>query len=202
MTIGTLKSPNARNQNSIFVIKSKFSSASSMNTLLAILKVTDARRDVILAGGMYHRFPWRHLPPHPPSKNWTRKWKMYKICRHLRKSDAWNVRNIKLLKFNLDALVSQSCFELFLWMNKLKTIDRKAFSWKFLIKTKIVKQSAQHYLDRGSVHASKIGCAHGKIQLKIHLKSGAFCNFSLAPKKKCLKRLWNSYKYIYSLTKT
>ena len=38
-----------------------------MNTLLAILKVTDARRDVILAGGLYHRFPWRHLPPpHPP----------------------------------------------------------------------------------------------------------------------------------------
>ena len=39
-----------------------------MNTLLAILKVTDARRDVILAGGMYHRFPWRHLPPPPPPK--------------------------------------------------------------------------------------------------------------------------------------
>ena len=36
-----------------------------MNTLLAILKVTDARRDVILAGGLYHRFPWRHLPPPP-----------------------------------------------------------------------------------------------------------------------------------------
>ena len=34
-----------------------------MNTLLAILKVTDARRDVVLAGGLYHRFPWRHLPP-------------------------------------------------------------------------------------------------------------------------------------------
>ena len=47
------------------MIKSKFLSVSSMNTLLAILKVTDARRDVILAGGLYHRFPWRHLPPHP-----------------------------------------------------------------------------------------------------------------------------------------
>ena len=34
-----------------------------MNTLLAILKVTDARRDVILAGGVYHRVRWRHLPP-------------------------------------------------------------------------------------------------------------------------------------------
>ena len=28
-----------------------------MNALLAILKVTDAKRDVILAGGLYHRFP-------------------------------------------------------------------------------------------------------------------------------------------------
>ena len=63
MTIETLKSLNPRNRNSISVIKSKFLSVSSMNTLLAILKVTDARRDVILAGGLYHRFPWRHLPP-------------------------------------------------------------------------------------------------------------------------------------------
>ena len=31
-----------------------------MNTLLDILKVTDARRDVILADGLNHRFPWRH----------------------------------------------------------------------------------------------------------------------------------------------
>ena len=54
MTIETLKSPNPRNRNSISVIKSKFLSVSSMNTLLAILKVTDARRDVILAGGLYH----------------------------------------------------------------------------------------------------------------------------------------------------
>ena len=53
MTIGTLKSPNPRNRNLI-------------NTLLAILKVTEARRDVILAGGLYHRFPWTHPPP-PPS---------------------------------------------------------------------------------------------------------------------------------------
>ena len=36
-----------------------------MNTLLAILKVTDARRDVILTGGLNHRFPWRLLPPRP-----------------------------------------------------------------------------------------------------------------------------------------
>ena len=32
-------------------------------TLLAILKVTDARREIILAGGLNHRFPWRHLSP-------------------------------------------------------------------------------------------------------------------------------------------
>ena len=63
MTIETLKSPNPRNRNSISVIKSKFLSVSSMNTLLAILKVTDARRDVILAGGLYHRFPWPSKTP-------------------------------------------------------------------------------------------------------------------------------------------
>ena len=69
MTIETLKSPNPRNRNSISVIKSKFLSVSSMNTLLTILKVTDARRDVILACGLYHRFPWRHLPPAASTKN-------------------------------------------------------------------------------------------------------------------------------------
>ena len=35
-----------------------------MNSLLAILKVTDARRDVILAGELNHRFPWRQLQQH------------------------------------------------------------------------------------------------------------------------------------------
>ena len=33
-----------------------------MNTLLAILKVTDVRRDIVMAGGLNNRFPWRHLP--------------------------------------------------------------------------------------------------------------------------------------------
>ena len=66
MTIGTLQSPNPRNRNSISVINSKFLSVSSMNTLLAILKVTDARRDVILEDVLNHRFPWRHLTPPPP----------------------------------------------------------------------------------------------------------------------------------------
>ena len=62
MTIETLKSPNPRNRNSISVIKSKILSFYSMNTLLAILKVTDARREVILAGGPYNKNP----PPPPP----------------------------------------------------------------------------------------------------------------------------------------
>ena len=47
MTIGILKFPDPRNRDSISVINSK-------DTLLAILKVTDARRDVILAGGLNH----------------------------------------------------------------------------------------------------------------------------------------------------
>ena len=62
MTIGTLKSPNPRNQNNISVMNSKFLSFSPMNTSPAIMKITDARRDLILAGGLNHRFPWRHLP--------------------------------------------------------------------------------------------------------------------------------------------
>ena len=45
--------------------KSKFLSVFSMN----ILKVTDTRLDVTLAGGLYHRFPWRHLPPPHPSRD-------------------------------------------------------------------------------------------------------------------------------------
>ena len=62
-----LKTPNPRNRNSISVINLKFLSVSSINTLLAIVKVTDATRNVILAGGLNHWFPWRHLPPPPLS---------------------------------------------------------------------------------------------------------------------------------------
>ena len=65
MTIETLKSQNPRNRNSISVMKSKFLSVSSMNTLLAILKVTDARRDVKLAGG-----PQISLETPPPPPHW------------------------------------------------------------------------------------------------------------------------------------
>ena len=49
----------------VFRDKIEVLSVSSINTLLAILKVTDAGSDVILAGGFYHRFPWRHLLPRP-----------------------------------------------------------------------------------------------------------------------------------------
>ena len=56
MTIETFKSLNPRDRNSISVIKSKFLSVYSMNTLLAILKVTDVRRDIIMAGALYHSF--------------------------------------------------------------------------------------------------------------------------------------------------
>ena len=66
MTIGILTSPDPRNRNSIVVINSKFLSVSSMNTSFDILKVSDARRDVILAGELNHRFPWRHHPPSFP----------------------------------------------------------------------------------------------------------------------------------------
>ena len=65
-----------------------------------------------------------------------------------------------------------------------------------------LKQFVYNYLDRGSVHASKIGWAHGKIQHKIHLKRDAFCNFSSVPKRKCMKRIWNVYQYINSFSKT
>ena len=67
------------------------------------------------------------------SKNWTWKYELYKDYQHLRKSDVCNVRSIKL-KFSVDVVVSRSCFELILWMSKLKTIDREAVSWKLLFK--------------------------------------------------------------------
>ena len=53
------------------VEKSKLLSVSSMDTLLAIFKVTDARRDVILAGGFYHRFPWTPSPPLEVTNHYT-----------------------------------------------------------------------------------------------------------------------------------
>ena len=56
MTREPLKSPNPWNRNRTSVRKSKFLSVSSINTMLA------ARRDIILEGGLYYRFPWRHLP--------------------------------------------------------------------------------------------------------------------------------------------
>ena len=51
-----------------------------MNTLFAILKVTDARRDVILAGGLNHWFAWRHHPPPPPNPTWSMMNFMCRTC--------------------------------------------------------------------------------------------------------------------------
>ena len=110
MTIGTLKSANPRNRNSISVIKSKFLSVSSMNTLLAILKVTDARRDVILAGRLYHRFPWRHLPPSPASRccfketiHFRLRWK--RACmRDVYLSTLTEINSLKRIKWNVLAV--------------------------------------------------------------------------------------------------
>ena len=59
----TIEISKSKKSERYFRDKIEFLSVSSMDTLLAILKVTDTRRDVILAGGLYHRFPWRHLPP-------------------------------------------------------------------------------------------------------------------------------------------
>ena len=60
-------------------------------------------------------------------------------------------------------------------MNKVNTTDTEAVSWNFLFKIQKanpLQQFGKHYLERGSVHASEIGWAHGKIQHKIHLKYG------------------------------
>ena len=75
-------------------------------------------------------------------------------------------------------------------MNKLKTIDREAVSWKCLFKIQKVtplKQFGKHYLDRRFVHASEIGWAHGKFNTKSISNRGTFCNFSLASKRKIYK---------------
>ena len=92
MTIETLKSPNPRNRNSISVIKSIFLSVSSMNTLLAILKVTDARRDVILAGGTVPQISLEiETPPPPPPP------------------DCFFRANVKIEHFSLRAAILDEC---------------------------------------------------------------------------------------------
>ena len=104
MTIETLKSLNPRNRNGISVIKLKFLSVSSMNTLLTILKVTAARRDVLLAGGLYHRFPWRHLPPPPPA------FALPSLVLNKRKRQASDLRQLDVYLF---ALLSSSFAHIF-----------------------------------------------------------------------------------------
>ena len=61
-------------------------------------------------------------------------------------------------------------------MNKVKTNRQASRFLKFLFKVQNwvnpFKQFGKHYLDRGPFDASEIDRAHGKIQHKIHLKSG------------------------------
>ena len=72
-------------------------------------------------------------------------------------------------------------------MNKLKTIDREAVSWKFLFKIQKfnpLKQFGKHYLNRGSVH--RLSTWQNSTQ-NPSPNWGTFCNFSLAPKRKSYK---------------
>ena len=54
------------------------------------------------------------------SSCWNRKQKLHKLGWHLRKSNACRLR------------YRRSCFQLMLWMNEQKTINRQIVSWKFL----------------------------------------------------------------------
>ena len=83
------------------MINSKFLSVSSMNTLLAILKVSDARRNVILADGLNHRFPWRHPRPlHAREKPLLSRW--YKDNSGWEKSGQWLL--LTFIRFRSDML--------------------------------------------------------------------------------------------------
>ena len=68
-----------------------------MNAFLAIFKVTDAKRDVILAGGLYHRFPLPP-PPRPPSPlGWVKFLKFLMLClENLPKNSFCSLMKIKL----------------------------------------------------------------------------------------------------------
>ena len=62
-------------------------------------------------------------------------------------------------------------------MNKLKTIDRKAVSWKFLFK-----------IQKGNPLKQVKSAEHmAKFNTKSISNRGTFCNFSLAPKRKIYK---------------
>ena len=63
MTMGTLKSPKSKKLEQYFCDKFEFFIRLFDEHFARLLKVIYARRDVILAGGLSHRFPWRHLPP-------------------------------------------------------------------------------------------------------------------------------------------
>ena len=84
-----------------------------------------------------------------------------------------NVRSIKL-KFSLDVAVTIVLWANFMNEQTQNNRERSRFLKIFIQNPKVnlLEQFGKHYLDRGSVHASEIGWAHGKIQVKIHLKSG------------------------------
>ena len=68
-----------------------------MNTLPAIFKVADATRDVMPAGGLSHRFPWRQLPPPPPPLFWD----AVKRMKQITGENAFEQKNKRrILKFN------------------------------------------------------------------------------------------------------
>ena len=89
------------NRNSISVIKSKFLSFSSMNTLLAVLKVTEARRDVILEADCTTDFLGDTFPP-PPGYPFD---------------DSRQIGNIKVLIWKWNSFNFESTIYLTLYIN-------------------------------------------------------------------------------------
>ena len=77
-------------------------------------------------------------------------------------------------------------------MKKLKTIDGEVISLEFLFKNQNVNPKRQVKSDE---HVAKLNS-------KSISNWGVFCNFSLAPMTKYIKRLRNIYTYVNSLLKT
>ena len=87
-------------------------------------------------------------------------------------------------------LYSRSCFEIILGMNKLKTIDREAVSWKFLFKVQKVNplNNSENTIWIVDPFTEVKSARHmAKFNTKSISNQGTFCNFSLAPKRKIYK---------------
>ena len=81
-------------------------------------------------------------------------------------------------------------FELILWLNKLKTIDREAVSWKFLFKVQKVNPLKQFGTTIWIVDpfTQVTSAKHmAKFNTKSISNQGTFCNFYLVPKRKIFK---------------